>query len=584
MTRLTRWFPVASAVLVACATVAWSAAAWAAPTVTIQSIETASGSDWAPPSHFGTGPSTPSQSGDDHYINRADCKAIMAATKPAIRINWQWTPSTIGTYSSVFKLAPRGKSCGESTLQKDDTNTSCVVYSQQNFKIGTFSVDVNLHDLLGKDTNCDDNTEQDAFVYFLVNDVAQVGTAQQVVAFKTKIVVDLAGPAAPTLSSIAPGGGNLTATWKHLDDNKVSGSHVYWATLPIDATAVAAGTVKPQKSAKVTVKTYQIKELVNGTPYYVAVTAIDDHGNESGYSALGKGTPIDVVDAWQHYQASGGAEEGGFAPCNAGPRPGSGGWWLAAMLALTAIGSWRWRNGARAALLAPALVATTLVSAPAHADSPLDNSAEFRATRYLPAIDAPFAGKAKPYADIFGNADWEIGGAADVRLWDRFGSLSVGLGYGWFTKEGKGLERSTGKASTDATTLKILPLSLDLTYRLDPLAHKAGIPFVPYAKIGAMYAIWWMLNGSGDYATYTTASGSKLEALGGTGGWHAAAGLRFLMDVLEPSAARSFDIEMGVNHSYLYVEYDRRVLNDFGSSKSIDLSDGVFSFGLAFDL
>ncbi len=54
--------------------------------------------------------------------------------------------------------------------------------------------------------------------------------------------------------------------------------------------------------------------------------------------------------------------------------------------------------------------------------------------------------------------------------------------------------------------------------------------------------------------------------------------------MLEPSAARSFDIEMGVNHSDLYLEYDRRVLNDFGSGKSIDLSDGVFSFGLAFDL
>ncbi len=580
---MTRSTPkLAGACTVACAVLTWATAGWAVPTVTIQSIETASGSDWAPPTHFGVGPSTPGQADDVHYINRADCKAIMAASQPAIKINWNWTPSSIGNFSSAFKVAPRGKSCGEATLQKDDTNTSCIVYSEQSFKIGTFSMEVNLHDLLGKSANCDDNSEQDAFVYFLVQDQPQVGAAQQVVAFKTKIVVDLAGPPAPELSSIAPGGGNLTATWKHSDDSKVSGSHVYWATLPIDPSAVAAGTVKVQKSAKVTTKTYQIKDLTNGTPYYVAVTAIDSHGNESGYSGLGKGTPIDVVDAWQHYQASGGTEEGGFAPCSAGSRPATGGWWLAALLTLFALAGLRCRAGVATAMLAA--VAVALAPTPAHADSPLDNSAEFRATRYLPGIDAPFAGKAKPYADIFGNADWEIGGTADVRLWDRFGSLSIGLGYGWFTKEGKGLERSTGKASTDATTLKIVPLSLDLTYRLDPLAHKAGIPFVPYAKIGAMYAFWWMLNGSGDYATYTTTSGTKLEALGGTGGWHAAGGLRFLLDVLEPSAARSFDIEMGVNHSYLYLEYDRRVLNDFGSGKSIDLSDGVFSFGLAFDL
>ncbi|MBM4342077.1 MAG: hypothetical protein FJ100_01675 [Deltaproteobacteria bacterium] len=583
MTRRTPWTQGIGAAVVACAAAVWSTAAWAVPVVAIQSIETASGSDWAPPSHFGVGASTPGQANDVHYINRADCKAIMAAANPVVKINWTWAPSFPGNYSGVVKVAPRGKACGETTLQKDDTNTSCIVHSEQTYKLGaTYSVEVQLHQLLGKDTTCDENSEQDAFVYFLVNDQASTGVNQQVVAFKSKILVDLAGPPAPTLSSVAPGGGNLTATWKHGDSSKVAGSHVYWATLPIDPTGVAAGTIKPQKSALVTTKYYQIKDLTNGTPYYVVVTAVDDHGNESGYSELGKGTPIDVIDAWQHYQTSGGTEEGGFAPCSAGARPAAGGWWLAGLAALLAIGGWRWRRGLAVAALVLTAVGTG--SATAYADSPLDNSAEFRATRYLPGIDAPFGGKAKPYADIFGNADWEIGGAADVRLWDRFGSLSVGLGYGWFTKEGKGLEKSTGKASTDATTLKIVPLSLDLTYRLDPLAHKAGIPFVPYAKIGAMYAFWWMLNGSGDYATYTTTAGTKLEALGGTGGWHAVAGLRFLMDVLEPSAARSFDIEMGVNHSYLYIEYDRRVLNDFGNAKSIDLSDGVFTFGLAFDL
>ena len=61
-------------------------------------------------------------------------------------------------------------------------------------------------------------------------------------------------------------------------------------------------------------------------------------------------------------------------------------------------------------------------------------------------------------------------------------------------------------------------------------------------------------------------------------------GLRLLLDVFEPGAARSFDIEMGVNHSYLFAEVQQLWLNDFGSSKSIDLSDMVLAFGLAFDL
>ena len=99
-----------------------------------------------------------------------------------------------------------------------------------------------------------------------------------------------------------------------------------------------------------------------------------------------------------------------------------------------------------------------------------------------------------------------------------------------------------------------------------------------------MYAVWWMLNGTENISKFKLADGTSREALGGTGGYHAAFGIRFLLDVLEPQAAKSFDIEMGVNHSYLFAEYDRRILNDFNNVKSIDLSDGIYLFGLAFDM
>ena len=558
----------------------------AAPVVRIQSVATAAGSDYSLPSHLGLTTSTPGQADDVHYINRADCKAIMQATAPAMKISWTWVPTVPGNYSAVVKMAPRGKSCADTSLQKDDTNTSCVVFSEQTYKLGaTYSVEVNLRSLLGTDTTCDEGSEQDAYVYFLVNDQASTGVNQQIVAFKSRFQIDLAGPNVPTLTSVTAGGSNLTVSWKHDDDSKVTASYVYWAALPIDASQVSIGAVKLQKSEALTTKSYQIKDLTNGIPYYVVVTAVDSHDNESGHSAQGKGVPIEVLDGWQHYQQSGGEDQGGFAPCSAGSQPAGSGWWLALMALVGVLIGRRWASAAvfKAALMATAAVVATTGS-PAYADSPLENSTDFRASRYLPGIDTPFGGKAKPYADIFDGGEWEFGSNADFRLWDRFGSLSIGFGLGRWTKQGTGIEKSTLKASADTTTLKIVPISLDVVYRLDPLAHKVGIPFVPYVKVGAMYAVWWFLNGSGDYAKFTNKDGKSVEALGGTGGWHAAAGLRFLLDVLEPSAARSFDIEMGVNHSYLFVEYDKRVLNDFGNSNSINLSDGVFALGLAFDL
>ncbi len=60
--------------------------------------------------------------------------------------------------------------------------------------------------------------------------------------------------------------------------------------------------------------------------------------------------------------------------------------------------------------------------------------------------------------------------------------------------------------------------------------------------------------------------------------------MRLLLDVFEPKAARGFDIEMGVNHSYLFIEYQRLSLTNFGDAKALDLSDDILVFGLAFDL
>ena len=180
------------------------------------------------------------------------------------------------------------------------------------------------------------------------------------------------------------------------------------------------------------------------------------------------------------------------------------------------------------------------------------------------------------------DSDWEWGAAYDFRVWHEFGELSVGLSASKWKQTGKALTVA-GAKSDDDTALNVVPLTLDAIYRFDVLAERYQFPLVPYAKLGYAYAIWWATNGLGNLARHT-ANGTTLVARGGTGGFDATIGLRLLLDVFEPGAARSFDIEMGVNHSYLFGEYRHLVLTDWGSAKSIDLSDGVWNFGLAFDL
>lgn len=563
-----------------------ASAAFAVPTVQILKIEAATGSDWTPPSHFGLGPSTPGATDDVHYINKADCKAVIAAQNPRIKVSWTWSPSLVlgATYTGITKVAPRGKSCTETALQETDATSACIVGAEVTYQIGkTYTFEVDVRDLVGLDTTCEEKVEQDAFLYILVNDQASVGVNQAVVAFKSRVTIDLAGPVAPTISSVTPGGQNLRVVWSHADASVVDGSYVYWAELPFDASQIASGAVKVSKSDLLTSTSHQIAGLTNGKTYYVGVVSVDNHANESEPSKLLTGTPIEVLDAWQYYKDQGGTDEGGFAPCSAGRTPAPLGWTLG-LLAVVLVGLRKRRRARVVPLAAAALLVAVAAPQPAMAASPLTSSLDVRVTRYQPAIDSAFSGKAKPYADVFGDSAWQFGMSYDTRLWDRFGTLSAGFGVNYWTKEGKGVVKASGEASGDTTSLQILPLSLDLVYRFDVLSERWGIPFVPYAKAGLAYNVWWMRNGIDEIATTTASDGAKHEALGATGGWHGTLGLRFMLDVLEPQSQRSFDIEMGVNHSYLFAEYQMMTADDFGSGKSLVLSDDLFVFGLAFDL
>jgi hypothetical protein len=237
------------------------------------------------------------------------------------------------------------------------------------------------------------------------------------------------------------------------------------------------------------------------------------------------------------------------------------------------------------ALLAAALLAT---AAPAAAQvspggaislgpSPRWGAVDVGVMRYRPSIDADLADKPGPWEKSFGNS-W--GWMFQAALWKslvtgpRTGALEIGFRSGYFSKSGHALIKDASGnlvPSSARTDFNIVPTSAGLQYRVDQLVERYRIPFAAYGRVMFERYNWWTTDPTGTWA-----------AKGATNGWSATGGIAFLLDVVDPTLAREFDRDSGVNHTYLFLEITKAKIDDFGSSKSWDLSpkDPALSAGL----
>lgn len=224
--------------------------------------------------------------------------------------------------------------------------------------------------------------------------------------------------------------------------------------------------------------------------------------------------------------------------------------------------------------LLPVVLAAVLVPAAARAESPRAGSFDFSVGQYRPAVDAAFATRPGPWEQVFGRGrPLLFRGTLSYALTHELGSLEVGLQTGYLQRSGYGLTAS-GQASSDATAFRMIPTSAVLTYRFDYLADRFGVPLAPYGRVALERYNWWVTNGAGS----TSKSGA-------TNGWSAGLGLALLLDFFDPVLSRELDLETGINHTYVYAEARKTKVNDFGSSKSWDLSDDgklAWSFGMLF--
>jgi hypothetical protein len=201
------------------------------------------------------------------------------------------------------------------------------------------------------------------------------------------------------------------------------------------------------------------------------------------------------------------------------------------------------------------------------AGSPRWGAFEFSLGAYKPNVDAEFGGGAHPWSTVFGGRGLIFRADVSKSVYTGFGSLDVGIGAGYFQKSGKG-RLENGTASADETTFKMVPLRVSLTYRFDLLAQRYGIPLSPYGRASLDRYQWWVNNGAGATASFNGKDGS-----GATMGYSFSGGVAFLLDFLDPSLAREMDRDVGINDTYLFVDFTKSFVSDFHSAKSWDLSD-----------
>ncbi len=236
-------------------------------------------------------------------------------------------------------------------------------------------------------------------------------------------------------------------------------------------------------------------------------------------------------------------------------------------------------------------VAPLLLASSARAESPRSGSFELGAGTYYPNIDSgkfqypdgtaapgpvysdgtPAPG---PYHQMFGNnRGWMFRAGVSRALFLYPGSFEIGFKTGFFRRTGYSLSVNTDGSisntlSADKTTFNIIPTSATLTYRFDLLADRYRVPLAPYARVALDRYNWWIGKQTGGSAKS-----------GATNGWSWTAGIALQLDFFDPDLARELDMDTGINHTYLFFDVTRSYVDDFGSSRSFDLSNRSVSYG-----
>lgn len=217
-------------------------------------------------------------------------------------------------------------------------------------------------------------------------------------------------------------------------------------------------------------------------------------------------------------------------------------------------------------------------------ESPQTMALELRFGPYRPKIDDEFGGTPGPYERVFGDSarlyfglelDWQA-----LRI-PYLGTLGPGFSWGYTRMKSKAKLTGTNADSAEDTSLWIMPMYVVGVLRVDVLARETRVPLVPYMKLGAGYAWWRASDGSGrsDYGS----GDNVVEGKGHSYGLHFAPGIMLQLDPFDGHAAKQLDNSVGVNHSYVYLEWMYSKLDGFGSGGQMQVGTSTWVTGIALE-
>jgi hypothetical protein len=334
----------------------------------------------------------------------------------------------------------------------------------------------------------------------------------------------------------------------------------------LDAAELCSGLASASSSS------VRVGGLTNGQSYQVAVIAIGADGTPSAPSVVATGIPGPTFGISDIYRQAGGEAQGCTVAGGATARAG----WLALAIAFGLMAwlgrRWRGRGRRRSRILALAPFAlAALASGPVRAQdsgasqqetdeiaalfgggaprgpSPANWNLELRFGPYRPDIDSEFEARgvsARPYQQVFGSGNHLMTGLElDRQIIHRHGTLAVGLGLSYFRVSAASLGADLQTRTGDQTALRLIPLSATVVYRASMVPERTKLPVAPYLKLGLDCTLWSM----SETSKTTSVDGASY-------GWHAAAGIALLLDVLDPDGAVDLDFETGINHTSAFFE------------------------------
>ena len=534
-----------------------------------------------------------------YTANLRDCRKLVT-DNPDLRVRWTLRRDPLPGAEYAIKVRRDAQACNLSSVAAETEDACTLLRSRRNFSGRTVDDVFPARVVLGfsDPALCDDvSSNVDlSFIFSREQRAGETETGEAYEVDQVRLRVIGTRPSAPGEVSVLGGERSIEVRWTGPDSD---GDYVvYYGTEPFDI-ATAPEEITGTRTRQVTgTRALVTSGIVVDQTYYVAVTTKDDSGNESLFSEQVEVVTRPVQNFWRAYRESGGQEEGGY--CASAPASLGVSWLALLLLGLL----WRGRQsqapgvarrrGARGAA-ALFLVGGLLVyggadahaqsvarSAPRTVASPLDSAFEFKMGPWRPAIDSGEAlGFPGPYRRLFGGgAPWLLELEYNRQLYRGIGSAGVGVNVGYWGTRARSLTED-GERGADRTRFDVVPLRIAGVYRFDWLAHQVSVPIVPTLKLGLDYYLWWVGDGRGVAAVEE--GGDRFRGQGGTAGMHAAFGLHLLLDWFAPGMARTFDVNTGVNHSYLFVEYLMTKVDDFGSESSWDLSHSGFFFGIAFE-